>query len=182
MAGKDKLTYLCGGEIDAGDFSLSIWSEALEPAEINQLLGMEPTEQYRRGDFKRTCKVQFNHGSWEFSTGRLDFRSGKSCEESFDYFVRSLPDLPEAWGRIVADHTARITIVLWMRTCNRELDISRFALGELAKRHLSVHIDTYLEEDNEETRIANELPGVDAGWRLLFAFLRSWSRATQAGP
>jgi hypothetical protein len=27
----------------------------------------------------------------------------------------------------------------------------------------------------------NERPGVDAGWRLLFAFSRPWSRATQAG-
>ena len=26
----------------------------------------------------------------------------------------------------------------------------------------------------------NERPGVDAGWRVLFAFRRAWPRATQA--
>jgi hypothetical protein len=148
---EDNLTYLCGGEIDAGEFSLAIWSEALEPREITQLLGVQPTEHYRCGDFNDTGKIQFKHGSWRLSTGRLDFRSGKSCEASFDSFVRSLPDFPGAWERIAAEHTARITMVLWMRTWNREFDISPFALGELAKRHLSVHIDTYLEEDGEET-------------------------------
>ena len=30
------------------------------------------------------------------------------------------------------------------------------------------------------TNRANERPGVDAGWPLLFAFQRAWSRATQA--
>lgn len=77
---------------------------------------MKPTEHYRRGDLNRTGKVRLNHGSWEFSTGRLDFRRDRSCEESFDSFVRSLPDLPEAWVRIAGEHTARITMVLWMRT------------------------------------------------------------------
>jgi hypothetical protein len=148
---KDKLTYLCGGEIDADEFSLSIWSEGLEPAEITQLLGLQPTEHYRRGDFNRSGKRQFKHGSWELSTGRLDFRSGTPCEESFNNFVLALPDLPEAWDRITAAHTARITMVLWMRTWNREFDISPFALGELAKRHLSLHIDTYLDEDAEDS-------------------------------
>jgi hypothetical protein len=146
---KDKLTYLFGGEIDAGAFSLSVWSEALEPTEITQLLGLQPTEHYRRGDFNRSGKLQFKHGSWELSTGRIDFRSGTSCEERFDSFVRSLPDLPEAWSRIAANYTARVTMVLWMRTWNREFDISPYALGELAKRYLPVHIDTYLEEDDE---------------------------------
>src|SRR5690242_17664407 len=114
MADREKnLTYLCGGEIDAGRFSLAIWSDALEPSEITRLLGLQPTEHYRRGDFNRSGKVQFNHGSWEFTTGRLDFRSGKSCKASFDSFVRSLPDLPEAWSCIAAEHTARITMVLW---------------------------------------------------------------------
>ncbi len=28
---------------------------------------------------------------------------------------------------------------------------------------------------------ANERPGVDAGWLVLFAFQRPWPRATQAG-
>jgi uncharacterized protein (DUF983 family) len=30
-------------------------------------------------------------------------------------------------------------------------------------------------------RLYNERPGVDAGWRVLFAFERAWPRATQAG-
>src|SRR5690349_7466783 len=94
----DQLTYLCGGEIDAGEFSLSIVSDALEPAELTRLLGIEPTAQHRCGDLNSSGKVQFNHGRWEFSTDRLDFRAGSSCEESFDSFIRSLPDLPEVWN------------------------------------------------------------------------------------
>lgn len=31
-----------------------------------------------------------------------------------------------------------------------------------------------------KTKWPNERPGVDAGWRVLFAFLRPWPRATQA--
>ena len=31
------------------------------------------------------------------------------------------------------------------------------------------------------TRAPNKRPGVDAGWRFLFALQRLWPRATQAG-
>src|SRR5262245_42135933 len=134
---EENLTYLCGGEIDEGEFSLVITSDGLEPTEITQLLGIQPTDSHRRGDFNKTGKVQFKFGRWRLATARLDFRSGPSaCEESFDTFVRSLPDTPDAWSRIAREHDTQVFIHLWMKTWNREFDLSSFALGELARRHL----------------------------------------------
>ena len=110
---------------------------------------MQPTKFHRRGDAFGKGGRTYNYGEWCFSTGRLDFRSGESCEEQFDQFVRRLPGGEAVWERIGAEHEARVFIVLWMRTWNREFDISTFALGELARRRLRVHIDTYLESDDE---------------------------------
>ena len=146
----DQPVHLCGGEIDAGKFTLQITSDDLQPAEITVLLGLQPTESYLRGDFNSAGKLKFNHGSWAFATDRLDFRTGSSCEQSFDAFMRSLPGAPDTWRRIAADNHACVLIVLWMRTRNREFDISTFALGELARRRMRLHIDTYLETDNED--------------------------------
>lgn len=145
----EQLTYLCGGEIDAGEFSLTITSDDLQPGEITALLGIQPTSHHLRGDAFGKRGHIYKFGQWNYSTCRLDFRSGKSCEKEFDDFVRSLPDDAAVWERIASQHEAQVFIVLWMRTWNREFDISTFALGELARRRLRLHIDTYLESEDE---------------------------------
>jgi Domain of unknown function (DUF4279) len=150
MPDSSELMYLCGGEIDAGEFSVSITSENLDPDALAQQLGLQPTASHRRDDTFGKASRRYGYGEWRFATGRLDFRSGKSCEEQFDDFVRSLPADTAVWERIAAEHEARVFIVLWMRTWNREFDISTFALGELARRKLQLHIDTYLESDDDD--------------------------------
>jgi hypothetical protein len=146
----EDLTYLFGGEIDAGEFSLDIWSDDLSPAEITALLGIQPTSHYLRGDSFGNGGLKRNCGSWTYKTKRLDFRSGKCCEEQFDDFMRNLTGDDAVWARISAQHQARILIVLWMRTWNREFDNSAYALGELARRRLRLHIDTYIESPEEK--------------------------------
>jgi|SRR5579863_3253617 len=145
----EHLLYLCGGEIDEGEFYVSIWSESLNPATLTELLGVQPTESYRRGEFSKNGKIQYKHGSWMYSTGRRSFRQGKSCEESFDDFMRNFPGDAEVWSQILAEYDAKVSIVLWMKTWNREFDLSAFALNELGRRNLSVHIDTYLDSEEE---------------------------------
>jgi hypothetical protein len=148
---EDNLIYAGGGEIDAGEFSLVITSDNLDPAEITGLLGIQATDSHRRGDFNQTGKVQFKFGRWRFGTTRIDFRTGDSwCQKSFDRFIRSLPEAPDAWSRIAREHQAQVFIHLWMKTWNREFDLSAFALGAIARRHLSLHIDTYLDTDHDE--------------------------------
>jgi hypothetical protein len=149
----DRLMYLCGGEIDAGEFCLRITSETLDHAQITEMLRLQPTDVHRRGESFGQQGHTYKFGQWRFSTGRLDFRSGRSCEQAFDDFVRGLPPDLSIWQRIVAEHEAQVYIYLWMKTWNREFDISPFALGELARRGLGLHVDTYLDEpDEDETR------------------------------
>ncbi len=152
----DQLMYLCGGEIDAGEFCLRVTSNDLDPAQITELLRRQPTDAHRRGDSFGKHGHTCNFGQWRVSTGRLDFRAGKSCEETFDDFVRGLPDDPVIWERLAAEHEAQVVAYLWMRTWNREFDISAFALGELARRKLRLHIDTYLDCDDEDSTQPNQ--------------------------
>jgi hypothetical protein len=146
----EQLMYLCGGEIDAGEFCLRISSEDLDPGEVSGLLGLQATESNRRGDPLGKRGLTYKFGQWRFSTGRLDFRAGKSCEEFFDEFMRSLPGELAVWERITERHEAEVYISLWMRTWNRDFDISSFAIGELARRKLRLHVDTYLDVDDED--------------------------------
>jgi Domain of unknown function (DUF4279) len=146
----DQLMYLCGGEIDAGEFSLRVTADDLDPDQITQLLGRQPTSSHRRGDTFGKRGHTYKFGQWMFSTDRLDFRAGKCLEEAFDDFVRGLPDAPAAWERIAAECEAQVYICVWMRTWNRDYDISAFALGELTRRRLRLHIDTYLESEDED--------------------------------
>src|SRR5215213_3889531 len=95
----DNLTYLCGGEMDAGEFSLEITSEDLDPAEITRLLQLSPTSVHRRAEVIGKSGHTYKMGRWSFSTGRLDFRAEKSCEEAFDEFMRSLPGDQSMWAR-----------------------------------------------------------------------------------
>jgi hypothetical protein len=145
----DELKYLCGGEIDAGEFSIDITSNDLRPTEITALIGLQPTSHHLQGDAFGSRGHKFKSGCWTYSSGRLDFRAGRCFEEQFDDFVRALPNTSAIWERIAAHHEAVVKICLWMRTWNREFDISAFALGELARRQLRLHIDTYIEADTK---------------------------------
>lgn len=146
----DGLIYVCGGEIDAGEFSVDIWSENLNPESITEMLGKAPTDSHRKGDTFGPRAREYTYGQWVYRTGRMDFRSGRSCEECFDDFVRSLPGDEAVWRQLSSKYQTRVFIVLRMRTWNREFDLSPFALGELARRQLKLHIDTYLEVDEDE--------------------------------
>jgi hypothetical protein len=146
---ESELMYLCGGEIDAGEFSLDITSADLHPPEITTLLGLQPTYEHLRGDALGTRGHTFKSGRWKYSTGRLDFRTGRCFQEQFDDFVRALPDEMVVWERIATQHEIGVNIYLWMRTWNREFDLSTYAMGELTRRRLSLHIDTSLDADNE---------------------------------
>ena len=145
----DELTYLCGGEVNAGEFSIDITSEDLQPTEITALIGLQPTSHHLQGDAFGSLGHKFKFGRWRYSSGRLDFRAGRCFEQQFDDFIRALPNTPAIWGRIAAHHEAVVNVCLWMRTWNREFGISSFALGELAHRRLRLHVDTYFEADTK---------------------------------
>ena len=149
MTDPNQLIYACGGEIDAGEFSLQITSDDLQPAEITAMLGLQATSQHLRGHTFGKGGHAYNFGRWSFTTSRLDFRAGRCFEEQFDDFVGGLPGDTADWERITARHESKILVCLWMRTWNREFDISTFALSELARRRLRLHIDTYLDSDDE---------------------------------
>jgi hypothetical protein len=57
MHNPKQLVYLCGGDIDEGEFSLVITSDNLKPIEITKLLDIQPTDSYQRGDFNKSGKI-----------------------------------------------------------------------------------------------------------------------------
>lgn len=146
----DGLAYLCGGEMDFAEFCLDITSDDLDPKEITEALGVEPTYCHRKGETNRTGKAVYKFGRWQLSTGRRDSRSRSSVYEAFDAFIRTLPGAEAPWEEINANHDALIMVTLWMRTWNREFDLSSFALSELGRRRLRLHFDTYVEPDDPE--------------------------------
>ncbi len=56
--------YLCGGEMDAEEFSLRITADNLDPDQITQLLGHRPTSSHRRGDSYRRQARNLNLPTW----------------------------------------------------------------------------------------------------------------------
>jgi hypothetical protein len=148
----EDLIYLCGGEIDQGRFELSIWGDALDPEEITKLLGISPTDSYRKGDVNSKGRIK-NHGSWSFDTEKISFRSGTSCEDAFLEYLKRLPGSTDLWRDLNRRFKCRVTMVLYMQTWNREFDISTEAMQELVSKNLSLHIDTYLESQDEDAEI-----------------------------
>jgi len=93
----DGLAYLCGGEMDFAEFCLDITSDDLDPKEITDALGVEPTYWHRKGETNRTGKAVYKFGRWQLSTGRRDSRSRSSAYEAFDAFIRTLPGAEAPW-------------------------------------------------------------------------------------
>lgn len=143
-----ELTYWCGGEVDENSVTLRILSDELNPDLISHLLHCQPTRAQQKGDilpdkkYHRTAKF----GLWRLT---IDRTNEQNLQEQINSLFLRLTDDISVWQQITATAHAELFCGLWLKTWNREFDISPNLLMQIARRNLTLRFDVYFDGDED---------------------------------
>ncbi|HEX2915027.1 MAG TPA: DUF4279 domain-containing protein [Chloroflexia bacterium] len=145
-----ELIYLAGGEIDENRVSVGFWGDYLDPDVISELLGVEPTIAYAKGD---KVPVNSEHyrvahtGLWRWAGIRTDTRT---LEEQIQLLFDQLPEDLSIWQDLSTKYGSELFCGIWMKTWNREFDLSPTIMKKIVDRGLTIRFDIYYEESDQK--------------------------------
>jgi len=134
--------WVAGGLVDACAVSLRFFGNDLDPDELTQALGIEPTKSYRKGDIFRGKKYDYvrKTGSWLFS---IDQCADVHLEAQINALLDKLPSDLEIWHSLTSKFEADLFCGLWLEQWNRCLDFSPKTLQRMGERGLMLQFDIY---------------------------------------
>jgi Domain of unknown function (DUF4279) len=140
--------WVAGGTIDGSNITLRFFGDDLVPDELTQLLGVEPSIAYRKGDIFRGKEYDriYGIGSWRLKSERAEI----DLEEKIDRLLDKLPSDLEIWHGLTRKFQVDLFCGLWMKRWNRCIDFKATTLQRMAKRGLSIGLDIYVDYDLEE--------------------------------
>jgi hypothetical protein len=143
-----ELVWVAGGSIDECSVSLRFFGEDLDPDELTQILGVEPSSAYRKGDIFRGKQYDriYEIGSWRLRGKRSEIH----LEEQINQLLDKLPSDLEVWHGLTSRFQADLFCGLWMKRWNRGLDFEAATLQRMTERGLSIGLDIYVDYDIEE--------------------------------
>ncbi|AFY42382.1 DUF4279 domain-containing protein [Nostoc sp. PCC 7107] len=136
-----EIVWIAGGEVDECSVSLRFWSDDLVPDDVTDLLGINPTQSYKKGDifrgkvYDRIRKVGF----WVYRVKRC---AGVSLEDQINTLFDQLPVDLGVWYKLTTKFDADLFCGLWLKRWNRGLDFSPQTLQRISERGLSLSLDT----------------------------------------
>lgn len=120
---------------------LRIFGDALDPAEITHLLGIEPTGCARKGDIYRTAsgrEMVARSGSWRFDAdvpGNLSTQIGA--------LLSTLPSDPTIWRELTEHYECDVFCGLFMQDGNEGTELLPEVMSVLSVRGLRLCLDVY---------------------------------------
>lgn len=129
-----------GGEVDECLLMLRLFGDELEPELITELLGVEPTKAYRKGDSRNgNASVRERTGLW-----LLEWHRSKECANS--QLRRVLAVLPQdltIWQDLSGRFSAEFKIHLFLARWCRGTVLSSDVIKMISDRGLGLNIDIY---------------------------------------
>ncbi|OCQ91390.1 hypothetical protein BCD64_25420 [Nostoc sp. MBR 210] len=141
---------MAGGEVDECSVSLRFWSDDLVPDEVTDLLGINPTQSYKKGDiFRGKVYDQIRKvGFWLYRVSRC---ADVSLEDQINTLFDQLPVDIGVWHKLTTKFDADLFCGLWLKRWNRGLDFSPQTLQRISERGLSLSLDIYFNYDEKES-------------------------------
>jgi hypothetical protein len=131
-----------GGAIDETRIWLGIYGADLDPDEITQLLGIEPTASHRRGEARRSAGP-WPRGAWLL---KREGARGQEPAQILNATLNELPEDPDVWSRLRATYEVRLTFGLHLDDFNRGFDLAPEVVERLASTGAIVGFDIYRYE------------------------------------
>jgi hypothetical protein len=129
--------------------SVRFFGDELDPAELTELLGCEPSIQYKRGDTHLSAGREYTRkwGAWVVAA---ETRKPEAVDEQLtELFARMTQDLA-VWRDLASRFDGDVFCGLFMAESNEGFSISPATLEALASRALEIGFDIY-DPDKDPT-------------------------------
>lgn len=131
--------------MDSTSVALRFFGEDLDPAELSQRLGAEPTVCHRKGDSIPNIQQETSRtGSWLLAGER---QSKSSLEAQINSLLDRLTDDLDVWRDLTGRYKADLFCGLWSEAWNRGVALSPQLVARIAERGLSIGFDVYFVDE-----------------------------------
>lgn len=129
-----------GGEVDGCMLMLRFFGDELDPEEVTELIGTQPTKAHRKGDPRDTKpSIHEQTGLWLLQRQR----TGETADNEVMLLLDSLTPELSAWKSLANRFSAGIKVHLYLDRWCRETILSPETIVSLAERRLKLNIDIY---------------------------------------
>lgn len=123
---------------------LGFFGDELNPDEISQLLGANPTEAYRKGDAvagRNSTIVRIaKTGRWSISATK---REPEDLEGQIFELLNQLTQNMDVWSKLSTRYKTQLFCGIFMGSSNDGLPLSPKALFALGQRGITLDLDIY---------------------------------------
>lgn len=131
-------------QVSRSKASLRIIGDTLNPKEISDLLGIEGTTMYAKGDvriIKRTGReIERKSGHWSLVATECE---PEDIDGQVSELLNQLPSDLDIWGELASKYSIDLFCGLFMEKGNEGMDISPKTLVELGNRGIMLALDIY---------------------------------------
>ncbi len=140
-----------GGDVDRVLVTLRVFGDDLDPDDVTRVLGCPPTKAHQKGDrfpLSGGQELVRRTGSW-----RLEFPGAEQewiLTDAIDALLDRLPSDPAVWYTLASRFRLDVFCGLFLDALNRGLDLGPDVMSRLAERHLTLRLDIYSFEPDDE--------------------------------
>ncbi len=135
-----------GGSFNRAFFKLELFGDDLDPQVISEILGITPSQSFRKDDERPRGSQYYTTGGWILNSGELQLTDDDAGDKRLQDWLGSLPADAAIW-RSLQSYEPHVRLVLYTDQMNAEFTLRPLAARELAGRGLTLIIDPYLELD-----------------------------------
>lgn len=126
---------------DSTSVALRFFGDDLDPVELSNKLGAEPTVSHRKGDsMPNIAEKTRATGSWLLSGEPM---SKTSLDEQINKLFDQLTDDLEVWRELTDRYRSDLFCGVWSKAWNRGVSLSPDVVARISERGLSIGFDVY---------------------------------------
>ena len=138
-----------GGDIDRVTVSLRVVGDDVDPHQVSEMLGVQPTFAARKGDRRLEAgrEIIQRTGVWGFGFGGAP--EEWTLADAISALIDRLPADLSVWGRLASSHRLDVFCGLQIGAWNQGFGLPPELLLRLAERRLELSVDVYCVPSDE---------------------------------
>ena len=129
-----------GGPVDESSATLAVYGRDLDPGEVAALIGIEPSNSFRRGFKRGPRSPAMPHGAWLLEV-RGVAPDGPAVQ--IEALLAKLPQSAQVWRQLSERYTVQLRVALHMQGLNKGFSLSKQLTSRLAALGVDIEFDLY---------------------------------------
>lgn len=135
-----------GGPVDECGVCLAIYGVDLDPDEVSQELGCEPTRAHRRGERKAPRSPAFEDGAWFLQVRGF---APRTVDLLVEELLQKIPGDPAFWSQLSKKYIIRVWFGIHLSGWNKGMSLPAHLVERIAILNASLEFDIYAYEEEE---------------------------------